>query len=80
MTIGWRRKPRKPEPRTAVTRWDPGTWSCHVCGDERPDEKVSVHQTRREIGGVTITQNVRYCNDRPDCVTGAPGISFFGNQ
>jgi hypothetical protein len=54
------------------------TWTCHVCGDERPDEQISVHKTQVELrGAVTVTQNVRYCNDRPACAEGAKTYSFF---
>lgn len=53
------------------------TWKCHVCGDERPDERISVLSTER-IGksGIRYTENVRYCNDRPACVEGATSVSF----
>lgn len=47
------------------------TWSCHVCNDERPDERISVRKKPVVIKGRTIegvTQNIRYCNDRPACV------------
>ena len=54
------------------------TWTCHVCGEERPDAAISVYR-RTEVakGGLTITQNVRYCNDRSDCAVGAPAVSFL---
>lgn len=41
------------------------TWTCHVCGEKRPDGKISVHK----IG--IIGANVRYCNDREACEQGA---------
>lgn len=51
------------------------TWTCHICGDERPDAKISVHKrdTSAEYGlpEGTTQENVRYCNDRPACVEGA---------
>jgi hypothetical protein len=53
------------------------TWTCHVCGDERPDEAISVHKNLAVLGGITITQNIRYCNDRPGCAAGAPDVSFL---
>lgn len=54
------------------------TWTCHVCGEERPDDKISVFKSTVEMKGVRIpiTQNVRYCNDRQSCIEGAPNINF----
>jgi len=47
------------------------SWLCMVCGDERPDRFISVHT---ETGGsrFVVTVNVRYCNDRGACQSGAP--------
>lgn len=55
------------------------TWTCHVCGEERPDERISVFSSTQTIPGTdaTMTQNVRYCNDRPACVEGAKTINFM---
>lgn len=55
----------------------PDTWKCHVCRDERPDEKISVYSTEREFYGTLITQNVRYCNDRQACIDGAKDVSWL---
>lgn len=53
------------------------TWKCHVCGEVRPDERISVLSTERvSENGVHYTENVRYCNDRPACVEGATSVSF----
>lgn len=50
-------------------------WKCHICGDTRPDEKISVHKHDRSaehgMPAGTWTENVRYCNDRPACESGA---------
>lgn len=51
------------------------TWTCHICGDERPDDRISVVSSdlSAEYGlppGV-MGQNVRYCNDREMCRIGA---------
>lgn len=54
----------------------PNGWTCHVCGDYRPDARISVHSSVTMIGPVPLQQNVRYCNDRPDCVAGAAEVSF----
>lgn len=54
------------------------TWTCHVCGRERPDDRIAVYRTdlSREFGlePGTIGQNVRYCEDNADCILGAPGV------
>jgi hypothetical protein len=47
------------------------TWTCHICGKERTDDKISVFikdttYLLKESGG-TMQQNIRYCNDNPDC-------------
>lgn len=52
------------------------TWTCHVCGEERPDEKISVYSRDHVRNGVPIRENVRYCNDRPECAEGAKNFSF----
>lgn len=53
------------------------TWTCHVCRDERPDRFISVLSTKRTMpSGVELTENVRYCNDRPACVEGAEHITW----
>lgn len=47
--------------------FDSMTWTCHVCGDERPDAKISV--AKHPLGIAVV--NVRFCNDRPDCAAKA---------
>lgn len=54
-------------------------WSCHVCGEERPDERISVRSRQLDLGGIIGQENVRYCNDRLDCVEGSKTFSFFNN-
>lgn len=48
------------------------SWSCHICGDSRPDANISVrvHDVSADSGLPygTFKNNVRYCNDRPRCV------------
>lgn len=55
-------------------------WTCHVCGDLRPDNKISVYKKdQSEKWGLphgSVTQNVRYCNDKPECIEGAPKIDL----
>ena len=57
------------------------TWTCHVCGDERPDDKISVFTKPLVFpGGVVAKQNIRYCNDRQGCIDGAPEISHVKDR
>ena len=44
-----------------------GTWTCHICGKTRPDACISVCTKPLKIGEVIAQQNVRYCNDNPEC-------------
>ncbi len=54
------------------------TWSCMVCGEQRPDAQISVRKILyRRVGYagnpavdsrmVQLQVNVRYCNDRASC-------------
>jgi hypothetical protein len=59
------------------------TWSCHACGEERPDDKIAVYTRVRSIenaGGATFSENIRYCVDRPDCAAKAQQISFIEGE
>jgi hypothetical protein len=60
--------------------YDSGTWTCHVCKDERPDAQISVMKHATMIRGIEVQQNVRYCNDRPECVDGATDFRHFGAE
>lgn len=57
------------------------TWTCHICGKERPDSKISVYKTdigvKRGLQPGIMMMNVRYCNDNPECSSKAPEFSFF---
>lgn len=57
------------------------TWKCHVCGDERPDDKISVHKVKDMFGipgmMVPVEANVRHCNDRSKCCDGAESIGHM---
>lgn len=54
------------------------TWTCHVCGKERPDERISVYSRQKTLpGGVVMTENVRYCNDSPDCEAKARDVHWM---
>lgn len=53
-------------------------WTCHVCGDYRPDAQISVFKRRHSLpGGVVMDENVRYCNDRPLCAEAAKTKTFL---
>ena len=59
------------------------TWTCHICGKERPDEKISVFSKEVPFGHnneFKMKQNVRYCNDNPKCVAAAPSFNFIANK
>ena len=53
------------------------TWTCHVCGQERPDRFISVYKSFVSKHRIQIQQNVRYCNDNPDCIAKAPNVKFI---
>jgi hypothetical protein len=57
------------------------TWVCHICGHERPDDKISVFTTdiseERGLPAGTMFQNVRYCNDKYDCIDRARTFRFM---
>ncbi len=48
------------------------TWTCHVCGDVRPDDRIDVYRLdiSKQFGLAkgSATCNVRFCNDRPCCL------------
>lgn len=54
------------------------TWKCDVCGEERPDSKISVHKTdlseKHGLPKGTMMYNAKFCNDRPDCMKLAPKV------
>ena len=56
------------------------SFTCMVCGDRRPDDKISVYKTDQSkafgLPEGSVQQNVRYCNDRKPCIDGAPGINL----
>ena len=53
------------------------TWTCHVCGENRPDNKIAVFKKPLVIkGNVVGSQNIRYCIDRPECREGVKTITF----
>jgi len=55
-------------------------WTCHVCGEERPDAMISVYTTDRSqeynLAAGTYKQNVRYCNDKEFCIEEAKTLKL----
>ncbi len=56
------------------------TWTCHVCHERRPDNCISVF-TKDISGGYdlkpgTVKENIRYCNDKLECINGAPTVAL----
>jgi hypothetical protein len=57
------------------------TWTCYVCGDERPEDKISVYKKPLILLGQEHgTENIRYCHDRPMCVEAAPSKGLLSLQ
>ena len=52
-------------------------WTCHVCGKQRPDSRISVFKHVRDFRGIEMIENIRYCNDNPECVEGAKTTHHF---
>lgn len=54
------------------------TWTCHICKEERPDANISVFKKPLEINGQVMgEQNIRYCNDKSECLEGCKDFSFI---
>lgn len=60
------------------------SWTCHICGEERTDDKVSVRKhDRSEENGLqpgTFMENVRYCNDNIICIENSKTHSLFKDK
>lgn len=56
------------------------TWTCHACGETRPDDKVAVFTRVHPVAdsGATMSENIRFCSDRPACESRARNISLLG--
>jgi hypothetical protein len=66
-------------PGVGVLGW---TWTCMVCGEDRPDAQISVAYHR--VAGLEqmfpdTRVNVRYCSDRPDCMGKAASSNSVWN-
>ena len=54
------------------------TWKCHICGENRSDDKISVRTTPLIISGREMgSQNIRYCNDNEKCIEESKTFKFF---
>lgn len=54
------------------------TWTCHICGEERPDDKISVKTKPLIKNGHQLgEQNIRYCNDKEKCIKDVETFTFF---
>jgi len=56
------------------------SWVCHICEKERPDNKISVLSKPMNIPGIVAEQNIRYCNDKSECIEGAKTFSFVKEE
>ncbi len=63
--------PRQPVLPVGETTMDTLTWTCMVCGDTRPDNRIDVHtedtSAQYNLPPGTMKVNVRYCIDRAEC-------------
>lgn len=57
------------------------TWTCHICHSERLDEYISVFKKdvsdQYNLRPGVMFENIRYCNDRPDCINRAKTFTFL---
>ena len=57
------------------------TWTCHICGKERPDDKISVRSkdtsAKFNLPVGSMKQNVRYCNDNLRCEERSRDVEFM---
>jgi hypothetical protein len=55
------------------------TWTCHICGQERPDAMIGVekHKTLMPGTNLRVEESVRYCRDKAECMNAAPNFSFI---
>ena len=59
------------------------TWACHICGEVRPDARISVHKKPLVMASGVIHgvfENIRYCNDRKGCFDATETFSFLKEE
>ena len=54
--------------------------NCHICGDMRPDNLISVHSKEDYPNDIPVTINISYCNDRPKCHARALNYKMIGDK
>lgn len=60
---------------------DKPAWKCHVCGKERPDDRISVFSQLLMMDGMEIgKQSFRYCNDKDACRKGVRTFDFINTK
>ncbi len=56
-------------------------WTCHICGERRLDEDISVKTHPLMINGREMgSQNVRYCNDNQECIKKSKTFRFMEDK
>lgn len=56
-------------------------WTCHICGKVRPDDKINVYSRMITLNReIPLKENVRYCNDNPECIEGAKTKTWLGGN
>ncbi len=52
-------------------------WKCHICGQVRPAKMISVRSKQVDVKGFAVTENIRYCNDKPGCIEASKTFSLI---
>lgn len=56
------------------------SWTCHICGRERPDTVIKVYtrdvSEKYNLPVGTMRENIRYCGDSVVCQKGAETFNF----
>lgn len=69
---------RSKEEKARKPTWN---WTCHICGEERPNNNISVLIKPYDLDHKFVAQqHIRYCNDRPECIKGAQTFSFLKEE
>ena len=60
------------------------SWTCHICGERRPDAIISVFKHDRSseynLPDGTFVENIRYCNDKVSCTEQAKIYSHLKKE
>lgn len=70
-------KVREPIYINILGQWVELTWKCHICEKERPDPEISVFTRKLPPPLDFGKENIRYCNDNPDCTEKAKTHSII---